>query len=61
MAVPDPLGELARERDQAREVAMEAMRFLSDEQLAEMRQRLDKGEGDETDHDSSGHPACQGE
>ena len=36
--------KLERERDAARRVAEEAMRIMTDEQLAELRNKLDKNE-----------------
>jgi C4-dicarboxylate-specific signal transduction histidine kinase len=50
---------LEQELSSARRVAAEAMRMLSDDQLAELRRRLDEGENDAGDRNSEGagsHP-----
>lgn len=48
----EDLKRVQRERDTARRVAQEALRQLDDDQLAQVRKRLDEGE----DNDGSSEP-----
>jgi hypothetical protein len=51
MTTEQEIERLTRERDLAQEVAKEAMRLLPDEELKELRRRLEQGDPDDSERD----------